>query len=611
MLTQLPDRFVGDASAYWKKQPHLDDFQSKCVCKPLDGCGSDCQNRIMLYECDDTNCNIGKDHCSNRAFQSLQERTKQGGRFRVGVEVFKTAGKGYGVRSNRCFRPNQIIMEYTGEIITNDECKDRMETKYKNNEVCFPLSNTLTMANIPKCYYLMSFDQNMIIDATTGSAARFVNHSCSPNCRMIKWIVGGQPRMALFAGDRPIMTGEELTYDYNFDPFSAKSVQKCLCGAENCRGILGPKPREVKALKAVVPSKDETKKAGKAGKRKYQELVDNEDKDVKKASSTSVKKRKMAIATGAASSLSKSGLKAAKGAATALKRSMSSISVSAKAALSSKAKSSPLRRVSTGGILKKSSPGKATPAKKAKITTTKAAISALISSGTLSAKKAPATKQTSRSSSASLTIVAAPPKIKTKALSTTTGNVKSKYKPALKLKTPNKRTPPKKGKAQQHSGYTPPSSPGPSARLEPLKLSARKKVPTRKILESKVAGTASVTKPNAKPKAKGKSKIAAVAKRSGFMAAIRKAAKSVAPAPAAAEEKEKDVSPAAEGSIEAAPPRFRKAPVAAGDSDADVTPPLPESSPERQPREAMDVPRVASQIRLVESQPQAAAAVEG
>lgn len=79
----------------------------------------------------------------------------------------------------------------------------------------------------------MLFDQNMVIDATTrGSIARFVNHSCNPNCRMEKWTVGGQPRMALFAGDRGIMTGEELTYDYNFDPYSLKNVQECRCGEE-------------------------------------------------------------------------------------------------------------------------------------------------------------------------------------------------------------------------------------------------------------------------------------------------------------------------------------------------------------------------------------------
>ena len=57
----------------------------------------------------------------------------------------------------------------------------------------------------------------MIIDATRGSIARFVNHSCEPNCKMIKWTVAGKPRMALFAGEKGIMTGEELTYDYNFE----------------------------------------------------------------------------------------------------------------------------------------------------------------------------------------------------------------------------------------------------------------------------------------------------------------------------------------------------------------------------------------------------------
>jgi hypothetical protein len=95
----------------------------------------------------------------------------------------------------------------------------------------------------------MLFDQNMIIDATRGSIARFVNHSCEPNCRMEKWTVGGKPRMALFAGDQGIMTGDELTYDYNFDPFSQKNVQECRCGTKNCRGVLGPKAKEEKKPK--------------------------------------------------------------------------------------------------------------------------------------------------------------------------------------------------------------------------------------------------------------------------------------------------------------------------------------------------------------------------
>ena len=113
----------------------------------------------------------------------------------------------------------------------------------------------------------MDFDQSMILDATRGSIARFVNHSCEPNCRMIKWTVAGKPRMALFAGDNGIMTGEELTYDYNFNPYSIKNVQECRCGAAGCRGVLGPKPKEPlkpittigkKELKQVVKDAVET-----------------------------------------------------------------------------------------------------------------------------------------------------------------------------------------------------------------------------------------------------------------------------------------------------------------------------------------------------------------
>ena len=121
----------------------------------------------------------------------------------------------------------------------------------------------------------------MVLDATRGSIARFINHSCAPNCRMIKWTVSGRPRMALFAGDEGIMTGEELTYDYNFDPFSAKNVQECRCGAAGCRGVLGPRPKEIKeALKPIISDK----------KRKIQQVVED-------AVDTVTKRRKIAVPT--------------------------------------------------------------------------------------------------------------------------------------------------------------------------------------------------------------------------------------------------------------------------------------------------------------------------
>jgi histone-lysine N-methyltransferase ASH1L len=89
----------------------------------------------MLYECDDSNCGAGRAQCTNRSFADLAERRKLGGKYRIGVEVVKTVDRGYGVRSNRCFEANQIIVEYTGEIITEDECDRRMNEDYKSNDV--------------------------------------------------------------------------------------------------------------------------------------------------------------------------------------------------------------------------------------------------------------------------------------------------------------------------------------------------------------------------------------------------------------------------------------------------------------------------------------------
>jgi [histone H3]-lysine4 N-trimethyltransferase ASH1L len=123
--------FVGDAAQVWRHSKPRE--HSTCMCALETGCHDHCMNRCMFYECDNGNCNLAE--CSNRSFQSLAQRSKKGGKYNVGVEVIETRDRGFGVRSNRTFEPNQIIVEYTGEIITQDECDKRMRTLYKNNEV--------------------------------------------------------------------------------------------------------------------------------------------------------------------------------------------------------------------------------------------------------------------------------------------------------------------------------------------------------------------------------------------------------------------------------------------------------------------------------------------
>ncbi len=131
------DVFIGDAANVWKKAKDLE--HSTCICTADTGCDDHCFNRFMLYECDDSNCRVGAEHCTNRSFAALKQRCKAGGKYNIGIEVMKTADRGYGIRANRTFEPNQIIVEYTGEIITQSECDERMTKRYKNSEVTQPV----------------------------------------------------------------------------------------------------------------------------------------------------------------------------------------------------------------------------------------------------------------------------------------------------------------------------------------------------------------------------------------------------------------------------------------------------------------------------------------
>jgi histone-lysine N-methyltransferase ASH1L len=137
--------FIGDAAAIWKDK--ILHEVSRCVCTKESGCDEHCFNRSMYYECDDSNCPLGIEYCTNRAFEGLKQRCKAGGKYNIGAEVVKTADKGYGVRANRTFEPHQIILEYTGEIITQEECDERMNTIYKDNEVS--IANTTVIVLLP------------------------------------------------------------------------------------------------------------------------------------------------------------------------------------------------------------------------------------------------------------------------------------------------------------------------------------------------------------------------------------------------------------------------------------------------------------------------------
>jgi SET domain-containing protein len=92
---------------------------------------------------------------------------------------------------------------------------------------------------------LFNVSEKIVIDATRiGNTARWINHSCWPNCES----VDEEGRIYIEA-IRDIRPGEELTYDYNLvlderHTPAAKRENPCFCGEKGCRGtLLGRKQR--------------------------------------------------------------------------------------------------------------------------------------------------------------------------------------------------------------------------------------------------------------------------------------------------------------------------------------------------------------------------------
>ena len=145
------------------------------------------------------------------------------------LKVKSSGIQGRGVFAARRIRRGRRIIEYTGEIIDNQE-----EVRRYDDEA---MSRHHT--------YLFKIDENATIDAgSRGSIARFINHSCDPNCEAV-W----EERRIFIEAVKNIQPGVELTYDYAYEhdgPLtpSLRQFYFCGCGAGNCRGtIIKPRRR--------------------------------------------------------------------------------------------------------------------------------------------------------------------------------------------------------------------------------------------------------------------------------------------------------------------------------------------------------------------------------
>ena len=131
---------------------------------------------------------------------------------------------GRGVFASAKIRKGTVILEYKGKRSSWDEVMERPDSDPDN----------------PAHTFLFQLDDGNLIDARVrGNAARWINHSCDPNCRTIEDEDGHVFIEAL----RKIRPGEELSYDYRLTIDGRLSKKEraqytCRCGAVRCRGSL-------------------------------------------------------------------------------------------------------------------------------------------------------------------------------------------------------------------------------------------------------------------------------------------------------------------------------------------------------------------------------------
>jgi SET domain-containing protein len=144
------------------------------------------------------------------------------------LEVRCSPIHGTGVFAVRRIAPGTRVIEYSGERVSHAEADRRYEGRDIDDNHTF----------------LFIVDSRVVIDAGVGgNAARFINHSCEPNCESVI-----ESRRVFIEALKTIEPGEELTYDYliqreDDDPPNVEQIFACRCGARSCRGTMLAPPK--------------------------------------------------------------------------------------------------------------------------------------------------------------------------------------------------------------------------------------------------------------------------------------------------------------------------------------------------------------------------------
>jgi uncharacterized protein len=146
------------------------------------------------------------------------------------IRVRRSRLHGRGVFALRRIRKGTRVVEYLGDRVSHDEADNRYSHK--------PVEDNHT--------FLFIVNRSTVIDGgANGNDARYINHSCDPNCESLI-----EDRRVFIEAIRTVQPGDELTYDYQIgrdkeDPANVDEIYACRCGAKDCRGsMLWPPKRK-------------------------------------------------------------------------------------------------------------------------------------------------------------------------------------------------------------------------------------------------------------------------------------------------------------------------------------------------------------------------------
>ncbi len=164
-------------------------------------------------------------------------------------KVRHSAVHGNGVFATRKIPAGARIIEYQGKRITEKQAEKRFGQDPEN----------------PYHTFFFSLESGKLIDGgDQGNDARWINHSCEPNCEAQE-----EKGQVFIHALRDIKRGEELNYDYGLviDEKLTRQLKKayeCRCGHPTCRGtMLAVKKKAAKKADKKPEKKSEKKKADK------------------------------------------------------------------------------------------------------------------------------------------------------------------------------------------------------------------------------------------------------------------------------------------------------------------------------------------------------------